>query len=262
MQDESRGAVRHLRQWATSKDVAPSDIERVLVGLETLERPDHGEASADSPDPACPVPGLTARPWWNPEIFPWTAGLLAEADAIRAEYFEVSSRLTRSEALRNRDDIGRLRASGRWTTVQLYHRGLRQAQAESFPVAVASLLRITEPPCGMAFYSTLEPGSRIEPHRGFTNAHLRAHLVIRANDDARFRVADEWRAWQDHQLLVFDDTFEHEAMNDGDDDRVVLLFDIWHPDLTEVERMAFQESMDFLRKQRARHHLLNALATG
>jgi aspartate beta-hydroxylase len=262
MREEHDRAGQHLREWAAGKDIAPSDIERVLAGLEALERGDHPGPTPGSSDPTCPLPGLTSQPWWTPELFPWAAGLLAEAEAIRQEYFAVSSHLTRSEALRNPKESGRLRASGRWTTVQLYHLGQRQALAGSFPITDAALQRVAEQPCGMVFFSTLEPGSKIEPHTGYTNAHLRVHLVIKPNEDARFRVADEWRAWKDHELLVFDDTFEHEAVNEGDDERVVLLFDIWHPDLSEVERLAFQESMDFFRKARARHHLLHAFSNG
>jgi len=262
MREEHDGAVQHLREWTAGKGIAPSDVERVLAGLEALERGDHPGLPSGSPDPTCPLPGLASQPWWTPESFPWASALLAEAEVIREEYFAVSSQLTRSEALRNPKESGRLRASGRWTTVQLYHLGQRQALASSFPIAVASLQRVAEQPCGMVFFSTLEPGSKIEPHTGYTNAHLRVHLVIKPNEGARFRVAGEWRAWKDHELLVFDDTFEHEAVNEGDDERVVLLFDIWHPDLSEVERLAFQESMDFFRKARARHHLMHALANG
>lgn len=262
MREAHAGAVQHLREWTAEKGIAPSDVERVLAGLEALERADYSDVPSTSPDPTCPVPGLKAQPWWDPGSFPWAEGLLAEAAAIREEFFAVASRLARSEALQRREDGARLRASGRWTTVQLYHIGQRQALADSFPVAVASLRRVAEQPCGMVFFSTLEPGSRIEPHTGYTNAHLRVHLVIKPNEGARFRVADEWRAWKDHELLVFDDTFEHEAVNEDDDERVVLLFDIWHPDLSEAERLAFQESMDHLRKARARQHLLNALANG
>jgi aspartyl/asparaginyl beta-hydroxylase (cupin superfamily) len=262
MREEHAEASQHLREWTVRNNIAPADVERVLTGLKTLERGDHPGTLSGVPDPTCPVPGLTSRPWWKPSSFPWAARLLAEAKMIREEYSTASSRLTRSEALRNPAESGRLRASGRWTTVQLYHLGQRQALADSFPVTVASLQRIAEQPCGMVFFSTLEPRSTIDPHTGYTNAHLRVHLVIRPNEGARFRVADEWRSWKDHELLVFDDTFEHEAVNEDDDERVVLLFDIWHPDLSEVERMAFQEAMDHLRKARARQHLLNALANG
>jgi aspartyl/asparaginyl beta-hydroxylase (cupin superfamily) len=35
---------------------------------------------------------------------------------------------------------------------------------------------------------------------------------------------------------VFDDTMEHEAWNLSDDVRVVLLFEIWRPELSHEER--------------------------
>jgi aspartate beta-hydroxylase len=37
---------------------------------------------------------------------------------------------------------------------------------------------------------------------------------------------------------VFDDSFEHEAWNKGARERIVLIVDIWHPDLTPRERWA------------------------
>jgi len=36
--------------------------------------------------------------------------------------------------------------------------------------------------------------------------------------------------------MVFDDTIEHEAFNASTQLRVVLLFDIWRPELTPTER--------------------------
>jgi aspartyl/asparaginyl beta-hydroxylase (cupin superfamily) len=37
---------------------------------------------------------------------------------------------------------------------------------------------------------------------------------------------------------VFDDTIEHEAWNDSDQLRVVLIADLWPPALNEIERKA------------------------
>ena len=37
-------------------------------------------------------------------------------------------------------------------------------------------------------------------------------------------------------VLIFDDTLEHEARNDSDDLRVVLIFDVWNPLLSKAER--------------------------
>jgi aspartyl/asparaginyl beta-hydroxylase (cupin superfamily) len=53
-----------------------------------------------------------------------------------------------------------------------------------------------------------------------------------------FRVGNETRAWEAGKLLVFDDSIEHEAWNDSAEDRVVLIFDIWRPELSEADRRA------------------------
>ena len=38
-------------------------------------------------------------------------------------------------------------------------------------------------------------------------------------------------------MIVFDDSFEHEAANLSEkEERVILLIDIWHPDIFEEER--------------------------
>ena len=37
-------------------------------------------------------------------------------------------------------------------------------------------------------------------------------------------------------MLIFDDTIEHEAINDSDELRVVLIFDLWNPSLAPEER--------------------------
>ena len=54
----------------------------------------------------------------------------------------------------------------------------------------------------------------------------------------RSRVGAETRLWARGEALVFDDTIEHEAMNPTDELRVVLIIDVWHPDLTDVEKEA------------------------
>jgi aspartyl/asparaginyl beta-hydroxylase (cupin superfamily) len=50
------------------------------------------------------------------------------------------------------------------------------------------------------------------------------------------RVGNDRRSWREGELLVFDDTMEHEAWNESREERVVLLFDIWRPELGEAER--------------------------
>jgi aspartyl/asparaginyl beta-hydroxylase (cupin superfamily) len=62
------------------------------------------------------------------------------------------------------------------------------------------------------------------------------HLPLIVPDHCQFRVGFEHRTWRVGELLIFDDTIEHEARNDSDQLRVVLIFDIWNPYLTAEER--------------------------
>ena len=48
--------------------------------------------------------------------------------------------------------------------------------------------------------------------------------------------------------MVFDDSFEHEAWHRGDETRIVLVFDVWHPDLTDKE----VQFLSFLQRSRMR----------
>ena len=51
-----------------------------------------------------------------------------------------------------------------------------------------------------------------------------------------FRVHDETRHWQLGKCLWFDDSFEHEVWNQSDEARLVLICDMWHPDLSDDEQ--------------------------
>jgi aspartyl/asparaginyl beta-hydroxylase (cupin superfamily) len=53
---------------------------------------------------------------------------------------------------------------------------------------------------------------------------------------ASFRVGNERREWRIGEAWAFDDTIEHEAWNDADETRIILIFDIWNPLLSAAER--------------------------
>jgi aspartyl/asparaginyl beta-hydroxylase (cupin superfamily) len=79
-------------------------------------------------------------------------------------------------------------------------------------------------------------GARIPPHHGFVNTRLICHLPLVVPEGCELRVGGEMRAWREGEALIFDDTIEHEAWNRSAETRVVLLFDIWRPELSEEER--------------------------
>jgi aspartyl/asparaginyl beta-hydroxylase (cupin superfamily) len=54
-------------------------------------------------------------------------------------------------------------------------------------------------------------------------------------------VGGETREWRAGEAWAFDDTIEHEAWNDADVTRVILIFDVWNPQLTPLERDLVRE---------------------
>ncbi len=109
---------------------------------------------------------------------------------------------------------------------------------------------LTGLPMSYCFFSTLGPKSKIAPHFGPCNLRLRCHVPLQVpsthNETSdydklcRLRVGNDWVAWKNGETILFDDCYEHEAENrHPTESRVVLLFDIWHPQITLEERTAF-----------------------
>lgn len=104
-------------------------------------------------------------------------------------------------------------------------------------------------PFGFVFFSNLGSGAKIAPHNAPTNLRLRIHLpiVVAANNDVDaetglpkcgIRVANSIRSYRENNALVLDDAYDHEVWNETSENRVVLLVDIWHPDVTQAEKEA------------------------
>ena len=68
------------------------------------------------------------------------------------------------------------------------------------------------------------------------NTRLICHLPLLVPNGCGLRVGAETRSWVEGELLIFDDSFEHEAWNRGTSDRTILLFEIWRPDIDTDER--------------------------
>ena len=85
-------------------------------------------------------------------------------------------------------------------------------------------------------FSLLQPGAHIPPHTGMLNCRLICHLPLIVPDNCAIRVGNETHEWAEGELVIFDDTIEHEAWNKSDQDRIILLFDVWRPEITEREK--------------------------
>jgi len=85
-------------------------------------------------------------------------------------------------------------------------------------------------------FSKLKPGARIDPHTGLLNCRVICHLPSVVPAGCGLRVGEERRNVVRGKVWAFDDSINHEVRNDSVDGRIVLVFDVWHPDRVEQER--------------------------
>ena len=194
-------------------------------------------------------PRLPAIPFYDRSHFPWLEELEGATDVLASEMRVALDSAGEAELApyiqyprgAPVNQWGELNHSRRWSSYFLWKDGQRQDQAcARCPQTAALLERL--PVCRQpgyaptAMFSALEARTHIPPHTGSTNVRLLAHLPLLLPGPARFRVGNETREWRMGEAWVFDDTIEHEAWNDADALRVILIFDVWNPLLTEVER--------------------------
>lgn len=156
--------------------------------------------------------------------FAFVAALESRWEAIRAEYLALPSDLFDPWVQ------GRMHGGG-WTVFGLYAVGQPIPGAcVSCPNTVQALEQV--PGLSMAGFSRLGPRTHVKPHVGWAASVYRMHLALVVPSGCRLRVAAETRSWQERRCLVFDDTVEHEAWNDSDLPRGVLLLDFLRPGIT------------------------------
>jgi aspartyl/asparaginyl beta-hydroxylase (cupin superfamily) len=191
--------------------------------------------------------GLPAIGFYERKEFPWIAALESQTEII-AEEFRAAAQCedcfvpyVRAGRDRPIEYERKLLNSKDWSALFLVDDGVpHERNAARFPRTLAALKRTPlyeVPQRGpIILFSRLAPGTHIEAHTGFLNARLICHLPIIAPANCALRVGNETREWRRGEALLFNDTIEHEAWNRSDRDRVVLLFSVWRPELTEEER--------------------------
>jgi hypothetical protein len=193
------------------------------------------------------VPGLPQRAFYEREEFAWVAALEAEAPAIRAELQALLAAdagfhpYVQSAKDRPGRDFHGLNDDPSWSAFYLWKDGAPVPEnAARCPRTAAAIEKV--PLCRIAgrtpsvLFSLLRPGTHIPAHHGMLNSRLICHLPLVVPPGCWLRVGPETRTWEEGKLLVFDDSISHEAKNGSDQLRVVLLFDVWRPEMSEAER--------------------------
>lgn len=192
-------------------------------------------------------PGLPLQSFYPREAFPWagavesaTAAIREELRALLAEPGHFAPYLQsegQGPVLNDRSQLD----NPDWSACYLLRNGALTPQGERCPRALAALGAAPLPRIPgrspNVLFSKLAPHTRIPPHNGFLNTRLICHLpLVVPPDCGRLRCGNAEQGWREGELMVFDDSIEHEAWNDSDAERVVLLFEIWRPELGQRER--------------------------
>lgn len=194
------------------------------------------------------------------EQFPWLDRVEAATDAIREELQAVMRErdafapYVRSVPGQPRPPESAMLDNPAWSAFYLWKDGAPVPDnAARCPRTLAALdgvpLNRLPQRSPSVLFSLLRPRTRIPPHNGLVNTRLICHLPLIVPPGCGFRVGNETRHWQEGKAWVFDDSFDHEAWNDSDQTRVILLFEIWRPELSESERELVRALFDSLDAQ-------------
>lgn len=195
-------------------------------------------------------PGLPQRCFYERSEFSWVAEVEAASAALRDEFQALAANegafapyVERSHSRPAPNNP--LLDDESWGAAYLWRGGNITELGLQAPATMAAL-NATDMPVitgrsPMALYSRLRPGTHIAPHHGLLNTRLICHLPLVAPDGCALRVGHETRAWQFGEMLIFDDSIEHEAWNRGQSDRTVLLFEVWRPEIPLADRRILTE---------------------
>lgn len=173
--------------------------------------------------------------------------------AIRQEYLALAKRheeqLTPYVQFQPGQPAGQwepLNHSRKWQAFHLCRYGeVNQDLARACPQTMAALGCDEAPDIGglapNLMFSVLAPRTRIPPHHGVANFRSVLHLPLIVPPGCGFRVGSDTRQWIEGEAWTFDDTIEHEAWNDSDEPRIILIADLWRPELSPADRQVVRE---------------------
>lgn len=192
-------------------------------------------------------PELPQIQFYAREFFPWLDEVETATDAIRAELLEVMkdegafSPYVTGDVNRPRKTQQGMLNNPDWSAFFLWKNG--DVVADNAARCPATMRALRNAPLAVVpnrspsvLFSLLRPGMHIPPHNGLVNTRLICHLPLIVPTGCTFRVGNDVRDWREGKAWAFDDTIEHEAWNNSPETRVILLFDIWRPELTGEER--------------------------
>lgn len=247
------GAYDDLRQRFGDSDLRR--VDRALAGY-------LGDWDATPPDSRQRprffyMPDLPAQPYLDPGLQPWAPVLREAYPQIRDEALRVygedgnfANFVQLKGQARMQDFVDGNGPAPAWEALFFWRHGQRHDSTHARCPQTSAVLdsielcRVEDEAPEICF-STLLPGSNIRPHHGVTNTRSVMHLPLVVPPDCALNVIGvgehHWRAGE---LMMFDDTYRHEAWNRSSSVRIILLMDCWNPHLSAVEKLAVRQLVE------------------
>ena len=176
----------------------------------------------------------------NPNTFQFTESLTQDWQAIRDEYLALPQDIFDPWVQRDMYGDG-------WSVFGLFALGKSiEAACDRCPQTARILERI--PNLTLAGFSRLAPHTHIKPHIGWAINEFRLHLGLVVPSKCRLRVGQDTQPWQEGHCLIFEDTTEHEAWNDSDSFRAVLLLDFRKPNLDKSSEGISEDALNYAKQ--------------
>lgn len=177
---------------------------------------------------------------WIKELEAATADIRSELEAILNDdlAFQPYVQVEKNQVITNPSPMLN---NPEWGAYYLWKNGIEiKEHTLQFPKTKQALSRIPSVlipnRAPTILFSLLKPGAKIPPHTGVLNTRLICHLPIIVPPGCGLRVGSEIREWEEGKVWIFDDTIEHEAWNQSNEVRIILIFEIWRPELTIEEK--------------------------
>ncbi len=205
-------------------------------------------------------PNLNSGPFFSSKQFSWIEALENDTSAIRQELTAVTGAELRQPFLqlsaeaKREDYLGGL--APEWTAYFFYRHGksfpgnLKQCPRTASRLASIPLVSVPGNAPEVLF-SFLGPDTHILPHTGVTNTRVVVHLPLIVPEDCGLVVGGQAHRWEEGRCVIFDDTYEHEAWNKSDKLRVVLILDVWNPEMTVAECAAISALVPAIERYRS-----------
>jgi len=223
-----------LDEFIEKENIQPEVVERVFESVVNGCR--HSDCVRQRPTTFGMV-GLSSKPWHENLYLSELQNLIEKIQVIQVEVNHITKDLSCGW-------VQNICPTGCWYVYNLYNQGTKIQQNCSRCPRTSELVESVAPfmkDCafGNAVISLVKPGTHITAHYGPTNCRLRCQLPLVIPQDCIITVDLEERQWHDGKPIIFDDSYLHEVSHNGlKGDRIVLILDLWHPEVTAMEKEA------------------------